>query len=177
MSALVPDVALVDVRLGSGSGIETYRRVRSEHPSVRGLVLTGFDEKKSMMAAIMAGASGFLLKDIAGARLVSSVLAVARGESLLDPVEVIGLMDDVRAREARRDPREALTPQEGRILELVAAGLSNKEIAEQLFLVEKTVRNHITRILSKLGVQRRTQAALLAAGWQDVAPGDSEGHP
>jgi DNA-binding NarL/FixJ family response regulator len=160
---LSPDVAVLDARLPDGSGIELCGRLRALAPDVRSLVLTSYDDEEAIVAAIQAGAAGYVLKEVEGDSLLSAVRAVGSGRSLIDPVmarRVIAWIEQVG-----EGPRElaGLTDQQRRILELLAEGMTNKQIGERLYLAEKTVKNHVTRILAKLGVQRRTQAALLAS--------------
>jgi len=161
--ALRPDVAILDGRLPDGSGVEVCRQVRSVDPTIRVIILTSYDDDEALFAAIMAGAAGYLLKQIIGNDLLDTVRKVAAGQSLLDPAVTQRVLQRLRDG-GDSEPAElhALTPQERRILELVAEGLTNRQIGEQLFLAEKTVKNYVTSILSKLGMQRRTQAAVLA---------------
>lgn len=163
--ALTPDVAILDARLPDGSGIEVCRRIRAQDPSIHSVILTSFDDEQALTAAVLAGAAGYLLKDIRGETLISDIRAVAAGGILITTEE----RERVLARlTADTDPRvEALTPQERRILRLVAGGLTNRQIGAELFLAEKTVKNYLTGILSKLGMQRRTQAAVFAAAHED----------
>jgi two-component system response regulator DevR len=162
--ALRPDVALLDGRLPDGSGVEVCRAVRSVDPSINAVILTSYDDDEALFAAIMAGASGYILKQILGVDLVDVVRKVADGQSLLDPSVTQRVLDRVRSGGAS-EPAElqSLTPQERRILELITEGMTNRQIGEALFLAEKTVKNYVTSILSKLGMQRRTQAAVLAS--------------
>lgn len=161
--ALRPDVALFDVRLPDGSGIDACRDVRSVDPSIRGLILTSFDDERALTAAILAGASGFLLKDIKGNGLVSSIRRVAAGENLLDTPAYQDLRERWQSH-GGADPRlQRLTPQERRILELIARGLTNRQIGASMSLAEKTVKNYVTAVLTKLGMESRTQAAVFAA--------------
>jgi two-component system, NarL family, response regulator DevR len=162
--ALRPHVALLDGRLPDGSGVEVCRAVRSVDPSIFAIVLTSYDDDEALFAAIMAGASGYILKQIVGIDLVDVVRRVANGESLLDPSVTQRVLERIRSG-GTTEPSElkALTPQERRILELITEGMTNRQIGEQLFLAEKTVKNYVTSILSKLGMQRRTQAAVLAS--------------
>lgn len=160
---LAPDVAVLDARLPDGSGIELCGTLRMTAPGVRCLILTSYDDEEAIVSAIQNGAAGYVLKEVEGDSLLSSVRAVGSGHSLIDPVmarRVIAWIEHTA-----EGPRElaGLTEQQRRILELLAQGLTNKEIGERLYLAEKTVKNHVTRILAKLGVQRRTQAALLAS--------------
>ena len=161
--ALRPHVALLDARLPDGSGLDVCRDVRSVDPSIQGLILTSFNDEDALATAILAGAAGYLLKDIKGQDLVQAIRRVAAGERLIDPAVAQRVR---RSWEADRgaDPRlRTLTPQERRILEHVAEGLTNRQIGEAMFLAEKTVKNYITAVLAKLGMERRTQAAVFAA--------------
>jgi two-component system response regulator DevR len=161
--AVRPDVAVLDARLPDGNGIDVCRDIRSAMPSVRCLILTSYDDEDAVFAAVMAGASGYLLKEIRGTSLVDAIRQVAAGKSLLDPAVTEQLLARLRAGE-RRDPRsESLTDREREILMLIADGLTNRQIGERLYLAEKTVKNHVTSILLKLGMQRRTQAAVLGS--------------
>jgi two-component system response regulator DevR len=162
--ALKPDVAVLDGRLPDGSGVDVCRAVRSVDPSIRAIILTSYDDDEALFAAIMAGAAGYVLKQIMGNDLLDVVRKVADGQSLLDPAVTQRVLDRLRDGGAS-EPAElrALTPQERRILELVAEGLTNRQIGEKLFLAEKTVKNYVTSILTKLGLERRTQAAVLAS--------------
>ncbi|MEY7970460.1 response regulator [Saccharomonospora xinjiangensis] len=159
-----PDVAVVDVRLGETEtdGIELCRELRSRPGAPRCLVLTAFDDEEAMVGAIMAGASGYLLKQVRGQDVVNAVREVAAGRSLLDPLTTARLLDKMR-NPARPDPLAKLSDRERSVLELIGQGLSNREIAERLFLAEKTVKNYVTSLLAKLGMQRRTQAAAWVA--------------
>lgn len=160
--ALRPDVAIFDARLPDGSGIDACREVRSVDPGIKGLILTSYDDGQALAAAVLAGASGYLLKDIKGNGLIDAIRRVAAGENLLDDERA----DELRRKWSPPTPPDALlsrlTPQEQLILEHVAEGLTNRQIGEVMFLAEKTVKNYVTSILSKLGFQRRTQAAIYA---------------
>jgi two-component system, NarL family, response regulator DevR len=162
--ALRPDVALLDARLPDGSGVEVCRAIRSVDPSINAIILTSYDDDEALFAAIMAGASGYILKQIVGVDLIDVVRKVANGQSMLDSSVTQRVLERVRSG-GPSEPAElrSLTPQERRILELVTEGMTNRQIGEQLFLAEKTVKNYVTSILSKLGMQRRTQAAVLAS--------------
>ncbi|MFD9892080.1 response regulator [Amycolatopsis sp. NPDC059027] len=152
-----PDVAVVDVRLGDGDGITLCRELRSKPNAPQCLMLTAFDDEEAMVGAIMAGASGYLLKQVRGQDVVNAVREVAAGRSLLDPVTTARVLDKLR--HPPTDDLDTLTDRERDVLELIGQGLSNREIAERLFLAEKTVKNYVTSVLAKLGMQRRTQAA------------------
>ena len=158
-----PDVALLDARLPDGNGIDVCRDVRSADPSIKGLILTSYQDDEALFSAIMAGAAGYLLKQVRGTDLVDAVRRVAAGQSLLDPAVTQRVLERIRTGQSEQ-PAElaALTPQERRILELIAEGMTNRQIGEQLFLAEKTVKNYVSSLLAKLGLERRTQAAILA---------------
>jgi DNA-binding NarL/FixJ family response regulator len=160
--ALRPDVAILDARLPDGNGIDVCRDVRAVDPSIKGLILTSYEDDEALFAAIMAGAAGYVLKQIRGTDLVDAVRRVAAGQSLLDPAITARVLE--RIRHGVEEPRELklLTEQERRILEYVAEGLTNREIAAKMFLAEKTVKNYVSSVLAKLGLERRTQAAVLA---------------
>jgi two-component system, NarL family, response regulator DevR len=158
-----PDVAVLDARLPDGSGIDVCRDIRSAHPEIRCVILTSYDDDEALFAAVMAGAAGYLLKQIAGNSLLDAVRAVAAGRSLLDPAVTGKLLDRLR-HPVEPDPRlSALTAREREILDLIAEGLSNKEIGARMFLAEKTVKNYVSSLLAKLHMQRRTQAAVFGA--------------
>ncbi|WP_225823855.1 response regulator [Streptomyces naphthomycinicus] len=172
--ALRPHVAVLDVRLPDGDGISVCRELRSRMPELACLMLTSFDDEDALLDAIMAGASGYVLKQIKGSDLVSAVRTVASGQSMLDPATTARLM-----RSLRSDPAETpsvppelagLSPRERDILALIGDGLTNREIGGRLYLSEKTVKNHISRMLAKLGVQRRVQAAVLASQLDPLPP-------
>jgi DNA-binding NarL/FixJ family response regulator len=160
--ALRPDVAILDARLPDGNGIDVCRDVRAVDSSIRGLILTSYEDDEALFAAIMAGAAGYVLKQIRGTDLVDAVRRVAAGQSLLDPAITTRVLERIRS--GVEQPRElkSLTEQERRILEYVAEGLTNREIAGKMFLAEKTVKNYVSSVLAKLGLERRTQAAVLA---------------
>jgi len=161
--ALRPDVAVLDARLPDGSGIDVCRDIRSADPSIKALILTSYQDDEALFSAIMAGAAGYVLKQIKGNDLIDSIRRVAAGQSLLDPLVTAQVLERIR-HGIDDEPAElaALTPQERRILELIAQGLTNRQIGEQLFLAEKTIKNYVSSLLAKLGVERRTQAAILA---------------
>ncbi|MBZ5739790.1 response regulator [Nocardioides mangrovi] len=161
--ALRPDVAVLDARLPDGSGIEVCRTVRAVDPDIRGLILTSYDDDEALFAAIMAGASGYVLKQIRGADLVDAVRQVAAGNSLIDPTMTARVLERVRHPQTRPAELADLTEQELKLLGLIAEGLTNRQIGERMFLAEKTVKNYVSSILAKLGLERRTQAAVLAS--------------
>ncbi|WP_330454829.1 MULTISPECIES: response regulator transcription factor [unclassified Streptomyces] len=165
--ALRPDVAVLDVRLPDGDGIGVCRELRSAMPGLACLMLTSFDDEDALIDAIMAGAAGYVLKQINGSDLVSAIRTVATGQSMLDPATTARLMRSLRSPEAPRSPEDerlsGLSERELAVLELIGEGLTNRQIAERLYLSEKTVKNHISRLLEKLGVERRVQAAVIAA--------------
>ena len=156
-----PDVAVVDVRLGDGDGVSLCRELRSRPNPPKCLMLTAFDDEEAMVGAIMAGAAGYLLKQVRGQDVVTAVREVAAGRSLLDPVTTVRVLEKMR--NPPHDELEDLTERERDVLDLIGRGHSNREIAEQLFLAEKTVKNYVTSVLAKLGMQRRTQAAAWVA--------------
>ncbi|MEV2241201.1 response regulator transcription factor [Micromonospora sp. NPDC049891] len=160
--ALRPDVAILDARLPDGNGIDVCRDVRAVDSSIRGLILTSYEDDEALFAAIMAGASGYVLKQIRGTDLVDAVRRVAAGQSLLDPAITTRVLDRIRSGVEQPRELQSLTEQERRILEYVAEGLTNREIASKMFLAEKTVKNYVSSVLAKLGLERRTQAAVLA---------------
>ena len=161
--ALRPDVAILDARLPDGNGIDVCRDIRSVDPSIRALILTSYDDDEALFAAIMAGAAGYLLKQVRGTDLVNAVRLVAGGQSLLDPAVTQRVIERIRQGPQEPDELKSLTDQERRILELVAEGLTNRQIAERMYLAEKTVKNYVSSILAKLGFERRTQAAVFAS--------------
>ncbi|NRQ49047.1 response regulator [Aeromicrobium stalagmiti] len=156
-----PDVAVLDARLPDGSGIEVCREVRSADPEIAVIILTSYDDDDALFAAIMAGAAGYVLKQVRGTDLVDAVRRVASGQSLLDPAVTQRVLTRIREGQPTEDPLAALTKQERRILTLIGEGLTNRQIAAEMFLAEKTVKNYVTQLLSKLGLERRTQAAVL----------------
>ncbi|MFD0332132.1 response regulator [Streptacidiphilus monticola] len=166
--ALRPDVAVLDVRLPDGNGISVCRELRDQLPELACLMLTSFDDEEALLDAILAGAAGYVLKQIRGTDLVSAVRTVAGGQSMLDPATTARLMASLRHQDQRpaQNPEdaalEALTPRERDILALIGEGKTNRQIGQELYLAEKTVKNHISRLLAKLGVERRVQAAVLA---------------
>ena len=158
---LAPNVAVLDVRLPDGNGVEVCREIRSINRGVACLMLTSFSDDEALFDAIMAGASGYVLKEVRGSDLLSSIRKVAAGHSLLDPATTARVLARVRAARAAR-PTDQLTPQEDRILGLLGQGLTNRQIAESMYLSEKTVKNYVSNLLAKLGMSRRTEAAIYA---------------
>jgi DNA-binding NarL/FixJ family response regulator len=161
--AVRPDVAVLDVRLPDGDGVEVCRDLRSALPDLKCLMLTSFADDEALFSAILAGASGYVLKQVKGADLVSAVRRVAAGGSLLDPALTRQVMDRLRGEKVEDERLARLTGQERNILELIADGKTNREIADELFLAEKTVKNYVSNLLSKMGFARRTEAAVYAA--------------
>jgi DNA-binding NarL/FixJ family response regulator len=170
--ALDPDVAVLDVRLPDGDGVTVCREVRSRHPRTACLILTSFADDEALFEAIMAGASGYLLKQIRGTDLVHAVRTVAAGQSLLDPAATAKVLERLRNGPAVDERLAHLTEQERRVLELMAEGLTNRAIGERLHLAEKTVKNYVTNVLAKMGMTRRTEAAVYAVRHLPPAPPD-----
>ncbi|MCP2259105.1 two component transcriptional regulator, LuxR family [Streptoalloteichus tenebrarius] len=162
LPAARPDVAVLDVRLPDGNGVELCRELRSRMPELRCVMLTSFADDEALFDAIMAGASGFVLKQVVGGDLVAAIRAVGAGQSLLDARTTSALLARLRRQQELADPLRELTDQERTVLELIGEGLTNRQIAERMFLAEKTVKNYVSHLLAKLGMQRRTQAAVLA---------------
>ncbi|MER6398621.1 response regulator transcription factor [Kitasatospora sp. NPDC001603] len=163
--ALRPDVAVLDVRLGDGDGVSVCRELRSRMPDLACLMLTSFDDEEALLDAVMAGAAGYVLKQISGTDLVTAVRTVASGRSMLDPGAATRLLNRLRNDAAPPPPAATgpeLTGREQEVLALIGEGLTNRQIGERLYLAEKTVKNHVSRLLAKLGVERRVQAALIA---------------
>src|SRR5689334_10281372 len=169
--ALRPHVAVLDARLPDGSGIEVCRSVRSVDDSIQALILTSYDDDEALFAAIMAGAAGYVLKEIRGSDLVDGIRRVAAGQSLIDPALTAKVLERVRKGPSVAPELAELTDQERKLLGLIAEGLTNRQIGEQMFLAEKTVKNYVSSILAKLGLERRTQAAVLASKLLDRTPG------
>jgi DNA-binding NarL/FixJ family response regulator len=162
--ALRPDVAVLDARLPDGSGIEVCRQIRSAHPDIKAVILTSYDDDEALFAAIMAGAAGYILKQVTTQDLISAIQHVAAGGSLLDPSVTAKVLERVRdGSPSEPEELKSLTPQERRILELVAEGMTNRQIGERMFLAEKTVKNYMSNVLAKLGLERRAQAAVFAS--------------
>jgi two-component system response regulator DevR len=164
--ALRPHVAILDGRLPDGTGMEVCRDIRSVDPSIKALILTSYDDDEALFSAIMAGAAGYILKQVRGNDLVDTVRRVAAGESTLDPSVTARVLDRVRNGPPRDQQLEALTTQEQKILELIGEGLTNRQIAERMYLAEKTVKNYVSSMLAKLGLTSRTQAAIFATKHQ-----------
>ncbi len=161
--ALRPDVAVLDARLPDGHGVDVCRDVRSQDPTIKALMLTSYQDDEALFNAIMAGASGYLLKQVRGTDLLEAIRTVAAGGSLLDPAVTQRVLERIRSG-GEREPEElaSLTAQERKILELIAQGLTNRQIGAEMFLAEKTEKNYVSSVLAKLGLERRTQAAVLA---------------
>jgi len=176
--ALVPvsgaEVAVLDVRLPDGNGIELCRELRSRVPELKCLMLTSFTDDEALFDAVMAGASGFVLKRILGHDLQNAVRTVAAGESLLDARSTSALLSRIRREREEGDPVRSLTEQERAVFDLIGEGLTNRQIAERMFLAEKTVKNYVSHLLAKLGLERRTQAAVLATRLRKPTPSDEE---
>jgi two-component system response regulator DevR len=160
--ALRPDVAVLDGRLPDGSGIDVCRDVRSQHPEIKALILTSYDDDDALFAAIMAGAAGYVLKQVRGNDFIETVRRVAAGQSTLDPAVTAQVLDRLRKGPEEDPALASLTDQEKRILELIGEGMTNRQIGEAMFLAEKTVKNYVSTLLAKLGLERRTQAAVFA---------------
>jgi DNA-binding NarL/FixJ family response regulator len=158
-----PHVAVLDVRLPDGDGVTVCREIRSHMPDVACLMLTSFADEEALFDAVMAGAAGYVLKEIHGSDLVGAIKTVASGQSLLDPRSTAQMLRRLRRNVTRKDPLADLSEQERKILELIGEGLTNRQIGERLFIAEKTVKNYVSSLFAKLGMQRRTQAAALSA--------------
>ncbi|MER5355963.1 response regulator transcription factor [Kitasatospora sp. NPDC002551] len=177
--ALRPDVAVLDVRLGDGDGVAVCRELRSRMPDLACLMLTSFDDEEALLDAVMAGAAGYVLKQISGTDLVAAVRTVASGRSMLDPGAATRLLNRLRSEAEPAQPSGGgpeLTAREQEVLALIGEGLTNRQIGERLFLAEKTVKNHVSRLLAKLGVERRVQAALIATELRQSAAADRSAH-
>ena len=175
IEALRPDVAVLDVRLPDGDGVSVCREIRSRMPEVACLMLTAFGDDEALFGAIMAGAAGYVLKQIRGTDLVGAVRTVASGQSMLDPRAASQLMARLRDQPARHDPLAGLSAQERRILELIGEGLTNRQIGERMVLAEKTVKNYVSALFAKLGMHHRTQAAAYAVRVFGDHPGSGDG--
>lgn len=158
-----PDVAVLDVRLPDGNGVEVCRDIRAQMPTVQCLMLTSYSDDEALFDAIMAGASGYVLKDIRGNDLVEAIRQISQGRSLLDPALTQRVLERLRQGEKHDELDDVLSEQERRILELIGDGLTNRQIGEQMHLAEKTVKNYVSSLLAKLGMERRTQAAAFVA--------------
>jgi two-component system response regulator DevR len=161
--AVKPDVAILDARLPDGSGIDVCREIRSALPQTYCLILTSYDDEEAVLASVLAGASGYVLKEVRTAGLVDAIRQIAQGRSLIDPAVVTQLMERIKAGSPADRRLAVLTEREREVLDLIADGLTNRQIGERLFLTEKTIKNYVSSLLSKLGMQRRTQAAVLGA--------------
>ena len=161
--AAAPDVAVLDVQLPDGNGVEVCRDIRSARPELACLMLTSFADDEALFHAIMAGAAGFVLKQIKGVDLVDAVRRVSAGESLLDPRATAKVLERIRRGPEVDERLKGLTPQESRILSLLAEGKTNRQIADEMYLAEKTVKNYVSNLLAKMGMRRRTEAAVYAA--------------
>jgi two-component system, NarL family, response regulator DevR len=157
-----PDVAVLDVRLPDGSGIEVCRQIRSDHPEIACLMLTSYADDEALLAAIMAGAAGYVLKQVGGTDLIADIRKVGSGGTLLDPKLTERVLDRIRRGPQEDERLKSLTLQERRILDCIAEGRTNRQIGEELFLAEKTVKNYVSNLLAKLGMHRRTEAAVFA---------------
>jgi DNA-binding NarL/FixJ family response regulator len=167
--AVRPDVAVLDVRLPDGDGVSVCRELRSRMPDLPCLMLTSFADDEALFDAIMAGASGYVLKQVRGVDILGAVRTVAAGGSLLDPGTTARVMARLREQAATSDPLQGLTEQERKVLELIGEGLTNRQIGERMFLAEKTVKNYVSSLLAKLGMERRTQAAAFVTRLNDQA--------
>jgi two-component system, NarL family, response regulator DevR len=171
-----PDVAVLDVRLGEGpdgpTGVEVCREVRAAHPEVSCIMLTSFSDDEALFASIMAGASGYVLKQISGGELTRAIRRVAAGESLLDPVVTARVLERLRNPTPAEEPLAALSGQEQRILQLISDGKTNRQIATEMYLAEKTVKNYVSHVLAKLGMARRSEVAAYGARLQERRRGD-----
>ena len=160
---LRPNVAVLDVRLPDGDGVAVCRDIRSRNPDIHCLMLTSFADDEALFSAILAGASGYVMKQVRGTDLVDAIRRVAQGQSLLDPAVTARVLERLRTPQQPEDDLASLTDQERRILDLIAEGLTNRQIGERMFLAEKTVKNYVSNVLMKLGMSRRSEAAAYAA--------------
>lgn len=172
-----PDVCILDVRLPDGTGVEVCREVRSQMPETSCLMLTSYADDEAMFAAIMAGAAGYVLKQVSGNDLLADIRKVAAGGSLLDPALTERIIERMRSGPDQDGRMASLTPQERRILDLIAEGRTNRQIGEEMFLAEKTVKNYVSNLLAKLGMQRRTEAAVYAARLAERKATGADGSP
>ena len=173
--ATAPDVAVLDVRLPDGDGIEVCREIRSRNPAIACIMLTSFADDEAVYAAIMAGAAGYVLKQVRGIDLVDGIRRVAAGDSLLDPSVTARVLERLRHRDDA-DELSVLTDQERKILDLIAEGLTNRQIGERIHLAEKTVKNYVSNLFAKLGMSRRTEAAAYAARLAERRAHEGESH-
>ncbi len=157
-----PDVAVLDVRLPDGNGVELCRELRSQHSQLRCLMLTSFDDHEALMDAILAGASGFVLKGVVSEELLSALRTVGAGRSLLSPRKTEAMLAWLRKEQERADPLRELTVREREVLELIGEGLTNREISGRMYLAEKTIKNYVSQLLAKLAMRHRSEAAVLA---------------
>lgn len=162
-----PQVALLDVQLEDGNGVSVAREIRSAHPEIQCLMLTSFADDEALFDSVVAGAAGYVLKQVRGNELVDGIRAAAAGKSLLDPAMTTRVLDRLRQHQREDERLGSLTPQERKILDLLAEGLTNRQIGERLHLAEKTVKNYVSNLLLKLGMERRTEAAVYAARQAD----------
>lgn len=172
-----PDVAILDVRLPDGNGVEVCRQIRSEHPEIACLMLTSYADDEALMAAIMAGASGYVLKQVGSGDIVADVRKVGAGGTLLDPKLTERVLERIRRGPEEDERLASLTPQERRILDRIAEGRTNRQIGEELYLAEKTVKNYVSNLLAKLGMERRTEAAVFAARLAERKLSQGPGEP
>jgi len=172
---LQPDVAILDVRLPDGSGIEVCREIRSLYPDIACLMLTSYADDEALFSAIMAGAAGYVLKEVGGSDLVGDIRRVSQGSSLIDATLSKDIFDRLRKSQNTEARLSSLSPQERKVLDLIALGRSNRQIAEEIFLAEKTVKNYVSSLLSKLGMQRRTEAGVYAAILAERRSGGTKG--
>jgi DNA-binding NarL/FixJ family response regulator len=168
--ALRPDVAVLDVRLPDGDGVTVCRELRSRMPELKVVMLTSYSDDEALFEAIMAGASGYLLKQILGQDLVAAVRTVGAGGSLLDPTATAAVLDRIRRAAEPSGPAALLSDQERTVLELIGEGLTNRQIGVRMFLAEKTIKNYVSHLLAKLGLERRTQVAILATELRATTP-------
>jgi two-component system response regulator DevR len=161
--ATAPDVAVLDVRLPDGDGVEVCREIRSAHPEINCLMLTSYADDEALFSAILAGAAGYVLKQVRGTDLIDAIRRVAQGQSLLDPGVTARVLERLRSPQAPDEHLASLSEQERRILDLIAEGLTNRQIGERMYLAEKTVKNYVSNVLMKLGMSRRSEAAAYAA--------------
>jgi two-component system, NarL family, response regulator DevR len=168
--ALQPDVAVLDVRLPDGDGVQVCRELRAKMPDLACLMLTSYGDDEALFESVMAGAAGYVLKEVRGGDLVHAIRVVASGGSLLDQMATSQLFARLRTQTKTEDPVRQLTDQERRVLLLIGKGMTNRQIGAELFLAEKTVKNYVSSLLAKLGMQRRTQAAVLATELRERSP-------